>query len=226
MKWRDTADSSAATAATAATAAATRPNLPVADFYHPTVPSDSPDRRITDSWLMTKISQRHHVNRLILFVTLLVVGMGIGAGACKSGESAVADDDHGSSREGTATAPEDFTMIFGEGGGFTGRWEGYAIQSDGAVLAWSGPTAGEESTPVGSLTAAQMDDLWAQVQDAEFFDQNVRETGNITAFIEVTAGQRKHRVSWIPGAEGFEPPRSAIDALYRQSLQVAGGAAE
>lgn len=173
---------------------------------------------------MTKTSPRDHAFRLIQIVTLLV--MVTGAGACKSSESAVADDDHGSNLAGAGATPEDFIMIFGEGGGFTGRWEGYAIDSDGAVLAWSGPTAGEERTPVGSLTAAQMDDLWAQIQDAEFFDQNVRETGNITAFMEVTAGKRKHRVSWIPGAEGFEPPRSAIDALYRRSLQVAGEAAE
>jgi hypothetical protein len=175
---------------------------------------------------MTKLTPTHRRSALILAVTLFVTAIGMTAGACKSGESGVADERHGSSLEAPVAAPEDFTMVFGEGGGFTGRWEGYAIQADGAVLAWSGPTAGEERTTVGSLTAAQIDDLWARVQDAKLFDQNVRETGNITAFIEVTAGERKHRVSWIPGAEGFEPPRSAIDALYRHSLQIAGEAAE
>lgn len=175
---------------------------------------------------MTKLTPTYQGSALILAVTLFVTASGMTAGACKSGESGVPDERHGSTLEAPVAAPEDFTMVFGEGGGFTGRWDGYSIESDGDVLAWSGPTAGEERTPVGSLTAAQMDDLWARVQDAQFFDQNVRETGNITAIIEVTAGGRKHRVSWIPGAEGFEPPRSAIDALYRHSLQIAGEAAE
>lgn len=180
---------------------------------------------------MTEFDLRDCAPAIIVLFAVLAMG----AGGCTSGESSRSDDGAAPAQSGTPdgaigidadAAPEDFSMFFGEGGGISGRWDGYAIRSDGAVLTWSGPTADEESSRIGSLSAEEMNDLWIRIQDADFFERNNSETGNLTAFMEITARDQTHRVSWIPGAEGFEPPVSEIDALYRHALQVAGDAAQ
>lgn len=84
-----------------------------------------------------------------------------------------------------ASVPEDFSMIFGQGGGFAWLWSGYTIQA-----------------------------LWKQIQKADYFNQNSRETGNMTAFMEVTAESTVHRTSWIPIVEGIEEPTTPLEILY------------
>ena len=124
--------------------------------------------------------------------------------------------------EAAAPAPEDFTIRFGQGGGFSGLWQGYTIRPDGTVWQWSGAVAGRDEEPAGQLSVAQMDALWQRVEASDFFDQDTRVVGNMTAFIEVQAGGRTHRGSWIPRVLG--DPETPLEQLYAYSRKLAEAA--
>src|SRR5262247_1248393 len=48
-----------------------------------------------------------------------------------------------SAAQGAEALPSDFRFAFGQGGGFTGMWQGYTIDSSGAIYAWQGKMPGE-----------------------------------------------------------------------------------
>ena len=145
-------------------------------------------------------------------IGILLVAMMLGAG-CRPAARPEATQ---------AAVPSDFTVRFGQGGGFSGRWQGYTVRPDGAVARWNGPTAGANEEPAGQLSAAQMQALWQRVEAADFFAQDAREVGNMTAFIEVEAEGRTHRASWIPRVLG--EPETPLEQLYAFSRALAASA--
>jgi len=136
----------------------------------------------------------------------LVLFAGGSAPGCRSASQAPAD--------AADPPPADFAFTLGEGGGFAGRWDGYTVQADGTVLAWSGSMAGENPQPAGHLTAEQRTALWRQVTAAEYFEQDSQVVANVTAFLEITAQGKTHRTSWIPSVQGIEPVTSPLEKLY------------
>lgn len=125
-----------------------------------------------------------------------------------------------------ADVPADFTMVFGQGGGFAGLWSGYVIDADGRVAAWKGPVTREDTTDIGTLTPEAVAALWQQVQEAEYFVQKRTETGNMTSYIEVTAEGVTHRTSWVTRVEMTKPPPSPLEKLYDYSRALAQNASD
>lgn len=97
--------------------------------------------------------------------------------------------------------PSDFSIRFGEGGGFTGLWKGYTIQADGTILSWQGRMAGENPKIAGQVSVEQVQALWQEIQNADFFVTQADQKGNMTKFMLVTANSKSHEVSW-PGEMG------------------------
>ncbi|MCK4306419.1 MAG: hypothetical protein KAY24_19410 [Candidatus Eisenbacteria sp.] len=104
----------------------------------------------------------------------------------------------GKSRSSAGALPTDLTIVFGEGGGFTGLWEGYTIQPDGNVLHWRGPVAEQDPQQVGRLSETDRRDLWAKIRQQDFFAQESREPGELTRFFRVTADGKTHQIQWVP----------------------------
>ena len=104
--------------------------------------------------------------------------------------------------------PADLQIQFGEGGGFTGMWQGYTIQADGTVSTWQGRTVGDKPEVIGKLSSEQLQALWREVQSADFFAQSLSETGNMTAILQVTANKKQHVVKW-PAASAQALPQAA-----------------
>ena len=118
-----------------------------------------------------------------------------------------------------ADVPADFTMTFGQGGGFAGLWSGYVIQADGTVQTWRGAATREDTTAAGMLEPEDLAALWEEVQESHYFDQDVQETGNMTSFIELTANGTTHRTSWVTRIE--KPTPSPLEQLYDYSRTLA-----
>lgn len=111
--------------------------------------------------------------------------------------------------------PKDFSLMFGEGGGITGVWQGHTIQADGTVLVWQGKTAGEAPQPAGKLSSKQMKSLWQQVHAANFFTATENDNGNLTTFMRVTANQQTHEASWTPQLGALAGKNSSLQQLYK-----------
>lgn len=136
-------------------------------------------------------------------------------GCLSSGD--VADNSRQIGTDSLHTVPPDFEMVFGEGGGFTGQWTGHTIRANGAVYSWQGPVAGSNADSTGELRADSLLRIWADLQEIGFFSDSLNESGNMVAFVRVTAGNQRNRVAWIPGVEGIQPPRFPVEALYRRT---------
>ena len=100
-----------------------------------------------------------------------------------------------------AQVPSDFGIVFGEGGGFAGLWQGYTIKPDGTVLGWQGRVAEQNPRVIGKLSRAQQLALWQQVQGLDYFTLDSQERSNMTAFMRVTAKGNTHAVSWLAGSK-------------------------
>lgn len=171
-------------------------------------------RLATNLFLVPSTAPRYLVNGV--FLALLLATGCVSSDNSESADSA----DSGDSAE-DHRVPPDFRMMLGQGGGVTGRWSGFTIDSDGSIVEWSGAVAGSNPHPAGTLTLEQAAAIWHDVVGIEFFSQEIDERGEMTAFLKVNADSLEHRVSWIPGAEDMEPPKHPVEALYWRTLKIA-----
>ncbi|MGI9173752.1 MAG: hypothetical protein ACR2GR_00330 [Rhodothermales bacterium] len=165
-----------------------------------------------------------------LHVLLLCSTAALGCrSASQTASDAVSPDSASAPRsalpDSTLNVPPDFEMRFGEGGGFTGAWSGYTIRADGTVLAWKGLAAEQSQDSVGVLARQDLANLWQEVQALGFFEQTMDEPGNMTASIRIRADGQEHTVRWVPGLASMEPPKTPVEAFYRESWTLAEKAA-
>ncbi len=120
-------------------------------------------------------------------------------------------------------APDDFTVEFGHGGGFTGHWEGHVVAADGAVQAWQGLGTARTYAPVGSMSMVARDSLWHALEGAPFFGRDLQATGNMTRYVKVMADGKTHEIRWpeTPAAAEAYPN---LTAFFAQALRLAEGA--
>ena len=94
-------------------------------------------------------------------------------------------------------------------------WEGFTVEAGGSVLRWSGFIEGDDEQPAGTLSEAQMAEIWQRLSHDDLLNLDLSETGNMTAFIEVSAEGETRRLSWEVGTETDNDSASAADAAYR-----------
>jgi hypothetical protein len=125
-----------------------------------------------------------------------------------------------SSARSADKVPADFNLIFGDGGGFTGLWQGYTVDANGAIYSWQGKIAGENAKPAGKFSAKQMKSLWREIQKADLFTQELDEHGNMTSIMRVTANGATKELAWIPQLGATTAATSAPQELrkYCQTL--------
>jgi hypothetical protein len=119
--------------------------------------------------------------------------------------------------------PDDLTIVVGQGGGFTGLWQGYTIRADGSVLEWHGKAPEANSNLKGRITQQRLLSIWNQIEQQHFFSIDAREYGNMTITMRVTANQRTHEVSW-PGGTEQSALSADLKALYDFCVDAARSA--
>ena len=123
-----------------------------------------------------------------------------------------------SAKEGNSSQqsplPGDFFIEVGEGGGFTGLWQGYSVDSTGAVQELSGRTLGAARAPVGTLSADSLRSLWRHITESGILSEAPSlAAGNMTRTLTITAHGATTRYSW---PKSLSPERSTarLDDLY------------
>ena len=164
--------------------------------------------------------KRVPVANQLLSVTVFTIMIWLAPGCRSSGttpspsSSAIAP-----SNSEAMPVPEDFRLVCGQGGGFTGLWDGFTVQADGQVFSWSGRMAEENLTPAGKLDSEKVNALSSRLEQLGFFSMRLEEYGNMTAIIDLTSGGQQHRVSWPPkigGLDTFTP----IDSFYVECIST------
>jgi hypothetical protein len=98
-------------------------------------------------------------------------------------------------------------VIFGEGGGIRGTWDGHTITGDGVVYAWNGRGARENEHEVGRMPVDTMCALWDAARSLSATPP-VDSTGSLVRFLSVTVKDSTRKYSWRPKLGAGQPTRS------------------
>jgi hypothetical protein len=95
-------------------------------------------------------------------------------------------------------APADLEIVFGEGGGITGRWRGHAIDARGALEEWTGTsiTSRTETATTRMLDRSEMAELWATIVELDVLAHADAEYGAMTRAIHLTADDSTYVFAW------------------------------
>jgi hypothetical protein len=145
--------------------------------------------------------------RFFLLSSILTIGTGLLFVSCQSSETTKPDF------YTQTSAPSDFQLMIGEGGGFTGQWNGYVVDSTGTVSTWRGSSPDQNVKRTVKLARQQFDRLWRTIANARFFDIDTIGTGNMTVAMQVTANGTVHRASWAKPS-GTRSHLAPVQVLY------------
>jgi hypothetical protein len=113
----------------------------------------------------------------------------------------------------STTAPPDFLLLVGKGGGFTGRWLGFSVGESGEVWKWTGPGQPSDSTLLGTLDRTDLDSIWTDALRSGLFERTTMNPGNLSARIELTGLSRRVTLTWTSGF-GRDTPDLPEERFY------------
>lgn len=143
--------------------------------------------------------------RAPIFLVIVSVITCLGSSGCAGSQRAQMHDD----------VPPDFVIVLGQGGGFSGMWEGHSVRADGTVTAWRGLDR-EDERHLGTLSAQQLENIWQRLNHDDLLDRSLAETGNLTSFLEVTAGGSTRRLTWASGADTDDATVAAAESAFQE----------
>lgn len=121
-----------------------------------------------------------------------------------------------------SSATNEFAVIFGSGGGFTGMAAGYIIHSNGEVEKWSGQYfRRDQIKPMGVVASEALKPLNEIFSSGILAQWSHQETGNMTTQMWCISGQDTTRVSWKGTEPGDEVPQPIRD-FYAELLRIVG----
>jgi hypothetical protein len=155
---------------------------------------------------MIQIQVENRFSFLVL-CSILTIGTALLSLSCQSSEAAKPDP------YSQPSVPSDFQLVIEEGGGFTGQWNGYIVDSIGIVSSWRGTSPEQNVKRTAKLAHQQLDKLWQTIANARFFDIDTTGTGNMTVAMQVTAYGTVHRTSWAKPT-GTRAHLASVQVLY------------
>lgn len=135
--------------------------------------------------------------------------------ACQSSRSTQSES------RSLVSVPRDFRLVIGEGGGFTGQWTGFTVDSSGAIFSWRGQMAEQSQKQYARFSSRRFNELWQKIADAHFFDIDTSGTGNMTQFMIVSANGKVHRTSWAKASE-TDSPNTPVQCIYDSCRAIIG----
>jgi hypothetical protein len=111
----------------------------------------------------------------------------------------------------------DFSIITGSGGGFTGSYEGYFIDSLSNVYKWTGKTfKTAEKVFLGKLNDEQTEMINKAIRENNILNIDMKEHGNVSSYILLENKEAKHSISW----SGIEPGKTVPEGVRSFKLKL------
>lgn len=133
--------------------------------------------------------------KFICFIFVLIIFFGL-IGCGSSGEQSLKQ---------SAEPTSNYNIVIGSGGGFTGIYNGYYIDTVGNISKWEGRIFAENKLKyIITLSHEQLNKISKLVSDENVLNTSYHKSGNISSSIQFIYKNFKHSVSW----SGFEPTDS------------------
>ncbi len=91
----------------------------------------------------------------------------------------------------------EFSLLFGEGGGITGLWQGFTVGADGLILRWEGRVAGENAKTAGFLSRDELVSIWKRSTELGLLAPGISQKGDLTYYVLLTSNGSKKEYTWI-----------------------------
>jgi hypothetical protein len=130
----------------------------------------------------------------VIICVITLIGVAAFLLACKSKKVAV----------DTATAP---ALVWGSGGGFTGKEVSYRMLESGAIYQMNGVGAGQ--LPMKSIKAKVAKAMFSAAKDLNLAEISLNKPGNMYFFVELQVEGKPYRITWGDGET--ETPKKIKD---------------
>jgi hypothetical protein len=128
-----------------------------------------------------------------IFVSITLLNM-IGCGSSKE-----------QSLKQTTELPSSYNIVIGSGGGFTGMYSGYYIDTLGNISKWDGRVFSDKNLKyISTLNSEQLIKISKLVADKNVLNTSYNKLGNVSSSIQIIFKNLSHSISWT----GFEPSDS------------------
>ncbi|RMD92905.1 MAG: hypothetical protein D6814_16280 [Calditrichaeota bacterium] len=111
--------------------------------------------------------------------------------------------------------PPDFQLQWSQGGGFSGRWQGFSIDAQGKVVGWTGKLPGANAKNIGQLDPESMKQLWDKIQKSHLFSMKLQNSGNLTYRLKIVAEGKTNTLTWATLPDQPDSAAVAVGALYQ-----------
>lgn len=96
----------------------------------------------------------------------------------------------------------EFHISWGEGGGATGRWSGYTIDSKKKELTkWSGLVKEENAKHQKKLCKSKLKTIFKEIEKNDLINIKYQEPANMSHYIKITTAGKTNVILWNPNLE-------------------------
>jgi hypothetical protein len=106
-------------------------------------------------------------------------------------------------------------VVFGKGGGFTGKYDEYFIDNKGDL--YKKDPASAAFTLLKSLSKKQYKSLFREIKKNDLITVAFNNPYNYSYYIEIYDGDKSNRIVW---GNATNPPPSAVTAVFQKLLQL------
>jgi threonine synthase len=106
-----------------------------------------------------------------------------------------------------------FQVSFGSGGGFTGIYTTYSLNSKDKKISKALSNNNQKAQLI-KLKKKQVQEIGHEISAANFPAMNINTPGNMSNFVNVTIGGKEYKTTWSGTTSG----NASLDALYQNLL--------
>jgi hypothetical protein len=96
----------------------------------------------------------------------------------------------------------EFQISWGEGGGATGRWTGYTVDSKSKELTkWSGMIQEQNPTYIKKMCKHKLKKISEEIELKDLLNTNYQEPANMSHYIKITTTDKTNVIIWNPNLQ-------------------------
>jgi hypothetical protein len=107
-------------------------------------------------------------------------------------------------------------VMFGKGGGFTGKYDDYFLDKDGGL--YKKDPATHSFVLVRDIPRKEAKSIFKEIQDNKLYELGFNNPYNISCYIEIVKGSESNRIVW---GDVKNPPESAVITVFDKLMSIA-----
>jgi len=104
-------------------------------------------------------------------------------------------------------------ILFGKGGGFTGKYDDYYLSSNGNLF--KKEPSSKEFLKIKTLNKKETKNIFKEIDDNKLFESEFNHPFNISCYIEIVKGTSSNRIVW--GNTQNQPP-ATVEIIFNKLM--------